>query len=376
MVLALAPLDVTVLLEDPRRIAIAAQPIVDLNRGRVVGYEALARFTLDVPMAPDKVFAEAARRGIAEELEAAVVRHALEISRRTPQDCFFTINVDPLNLEAPQVQRAIREHGDLAGLVFEMTEHSEVDWRQLQSAIDVLRKRGALIAVDDAGSGYSGLKQLLEIRPQLLKLDRELVTNVHQDEAKRALVQMLGELAGRLDAWLLAEGIETAAELQCLHQLGVPLGQGYFLARPMPPWTGLLPAAANVLASAPRKLVERRLVDAIVEPISVLYGEDEWPPNAGVAMRVTADGRPLRMRIVDGNGEKIRSSDELLLVKRTTGMSALARRIAARNDLRRWDPIVCIGEDGKFEGIVRPQRLLCALADGEIVDDDEHGVVH
>lgn len=368
MTLALVPLDVGVLLAEPARISIVAQPIVDLVRQRVVGYEALSRFQLDSPMSPDKVFAEASRRGVGEELEAKVITRALEISKRTPLDCFFTINVDPIHLESDAVRRVVYDHGDLRGIVFELTEHREIqDWRSLSKSLDELKKRGALVAVDDAGSGYSGLKQLLEIRPQILKLDRELVTEVHTDEAKRALVQMLGELSGRLDAWLLAEGIETAEELNALQQMGVPLGQGYFLARPMPPWTGLLPAAAGALASSAKKIVHRRTVESIVEPAITCRLEEAWPKR-GLSICVTSEGRPLKMRMADGSGERFRAAHELLFVKKETGLAAIAKRIAARPDVVRWDPVVCIGDDGTYVGVVRPQRLLCALAEAEDFD--------
>ena len=96
---------------------------------------------------------------------------------------------------------------------------------------------GAPIAVDDAGAGYAGLTQILTLRPHILKLDRELVTGVDTDEAKAALIEMLGVFANRIDAWVLAEGVETVAEARRIRALGVPLAQGFHYAMPAPPFT-------------------------------------------------------------------------------------------------------------------------------------------
>ena len=108
---------------------------------------------------------------------------------------------------------------------------------------------GALIALDDAGSGYSGLQQLAALRPQVVKLDRALVSDADTDPVRVALAEMLGEFAGRIDAWLLAEGIETAGRARRVRRARRPAGPG-LAARPPdpatsprwpprpPPWSG------------------------------------------------------------------------------------------------------------------------------------------
>ena len=92
----------------------------------------------------------------------------------------------------------------------------------------------ALIAIDDTGAGHASLNHLIELKPDFIKLDRALVTGLDLDAGKHALVRNMSRLAEDLGAELVAEGIETEGELWALRELGVPLGQGYFLGRPAP----------------------------------------------------------------------------------------------------------------------------------------------
>ena len=150
-----------------------------------------------------------------------------------------------------------------------------------------LRNAGAMIALDDAGSGYSGLQQLLALRPEIVKLDRGLVTGVDTDEAKLALVRMLGEVAGQLDAWVLAEGVETEGEFAAFARLGVPLAQGWLFGRPAAPWVDLseegraaLRVGAGGLHRQPGPDPERTTVAGLVEQV----------PNLAVAERFAGPG--------------------------------------------------------------------------------------
>lgn len=373
-----APLDaddIRWLLEHPEAVALVAQPIGDLRRGVVVGYELLSRFTLPQgkPAFPDKVFATAIAAGLGAELETLVVRKALATARTKPVNCFVTINVDPLHVDAPSVTAAILEHGHLGGLVFELTEHNAVsDLTTMRRSLDLLRSRGALVAIDDAGAGYSGLKQIIELKPQFLKLDRDLVSGIDTNETKWVLVQMLGELAGRLDAWVLAEGIETDAELAALHQLGVPLGQGYFLGRPGPQWPELTPASrgwfdAHPPAHGPRRSRRTPLVSSLVAPCATCSGDEPWP-EAKIAVRLDRNRRPLAMRLASAGGERLRAELEMLRVKPDTAVVAVATRATTRDERYRWDPLVCIDERGEFQGVVSFERIVGTLATEALID--------
>lgn len=354
--------DVGLLLREPERLTLVAQPIVDLRRGVVVGYEALSRFRLEHPCGPDRVFAAAARAGAAEELEARVIERGLSLAERLPDNCFLTLNVDPGLLTSERMLGLLRERPTLAGIVFELTEHSAIeDLPAVVAVTHLLKERGALIAMDDAGAGYSGLKQILELRPQLLKLDRSLITNLDDDPAKRALVSMIGELGARLDAWLLAEGIETEAELRVLRQLGVPLGQGYFLARPAPPWSPLRVEASAVLTGTPLGVRSPSIAHRLLETCPTCLPGEPWPDEK-TAIRL-AVGRPIAMQLVEGAVTRERAEHQLLRVKRESPLAAIAQRAVTRDEACRWDPLVCIDDVGHFVGIIRMPRLVAALAE-------------
>ena len=353
------------ILADERMLSLSCQPIVDLRRGVIVGYEALARFALKLPVPPNIVFASAQRLGLGEELELVALRRALELSRHTPPNCFLTINVDPQHLLSPRIIELITAHGSLAGVVFELTEHSHLeDVEQVAQRLKELRRQGAFIAVDDAGAGYSGLQRILALRPQFLKVDHSLVSSVDNDAAKRATIQMLGELAERLDAWIIAEGVETSAELHALTQLGVPLAQGFALSHPLPPWSVLSSEVVMTLDALPRDALTTGLVDGLVEPALICGPNAAWPKDRGVCVRLESSGRPLSLRIVDHHGEHVREAHELLRVKRESPIAAVALRCTLRPEHQRWDPVVCIDELGHFEGLIHVHTLVWALASG------------
>src|SRR3712207_3844238 len=149
-----------------------------------------------------------------------------------PPNCFLTVNVSPHLLTQPELAEPLLAVDDLAPLVLELTEHHAVG--DLHPLIDLrvrLRAKWALLALDDAGSGYSGLQQITQFRPQLIKLERALVTGADGYEVKLALVVMLGEFGGRIDAWLLAQGIEAGGGLPAFLRLRVALGPGWVVGR-------------------------------------------------------------------------------------------------------------------------------------------------
>jgi EAL domain-containing protein len=129
---------------------------------------------------------------------------------------------------------------------------------------------------------------MTQFRPQLIKLDRELVAGVDGDEVKLALVEMLGEFGGRIDAWLVAEGIETWGELQAFLRLRVPLGQGWLLGRPGPPWVQLEPEVRDRLRRQAAQALLTEHVAGLAEPILVV--EDGTAPDGRSASRSTSTG--------------------------------------------------------------------------------------
>jgi PAS domain S-box-containing protein len=207
------------------------QPIVDLGTGAIVGHEALTRF--DDGLAPEHVFAMAARcdHGIA--LEVATIKAALEAATRLPTGSSIHINVSPGLILANEILGRLLARPGLE-VVLEVTEHERVaDYSKLRAAVRGLGTE-ARIAVDDAGSGFASLRHILELRPEVVKLDRALVAGIDDDPARQALVAGMVHFADGIGALLIAEGIETEGELETLKRLGTRAGQGDLLGRPLP----------------------------------------------------------------------------------------------------------------------------------------------
>ena len=205
------------------------QPIVDLHTGAVVGYEALSRFTDGVP--PDIRFAAAARAGLGTELELATLRAAITAAAAVlSPTAYLSLNASP-GLIASGALRAL-----FAGLgrplVLEITEHvAIVDYAALRAELVALGPT-VRVAVDDAGAGYASFHHILELAPDLVKLDIGLIRGIDGDPARQALLAGMAYFAVKRRIRLVAEGIETAEELEVLRSLAIPYGQGYLLGRP------------------------------------------------------------------------------------------------------------------------------------------------
>jgi diguanylate cyclase (GGDEF)-like protein len=224
------------------------QPVASLTTGRLIGYEALARF----PDAPDRPpstwFAQANACGLGPELEAAAIRAALEPIGRPP-GTHIAVNVSPSALSTDAVKSVLPDN--LSDLIIELTEHEVyVGDSLLANSLANLRERGARIAIDDAGAGYAGLKQVMWVRPDIVKLDVELTRAIHSDPVRMALVESLVRFARRVGATVCAEGIESHDDIEVLANLDVPWGQGYTIGRPAPPWGPVAPPAAATCREA------------------------------------------------------------------------------------------------------------------------------
>ncbi len=210
------------------------QPIVDLGRCRVSGVEALARFPSEPP--PQQWFKDAERVGLRHELETAAVAAALTGLPTLPSDAYLSINVSPETLLRKRDLGRLLAAAPLERIVIEMTEHAAVDdYDQLNHALEPLRQAGARLAVDDAGAGFASLRHILRLTPEIIKLDISLTRGIDGDRPRRALSYALVAFARETRTTIVAEGIETGAELRALRDIGVTHGQGFLLARPTAP---------------------------------------------------------------------------------------------------------------------------------------------
>lgn len=217
-----------------RHVDIVQQPIVSLKDARPVGLECLARFPDARRRGPDRWFAEAEEVGLGSELEVLAIANAIESAAALPEGTYISVNVSPQTALTSDLWDALAPI-EPGRIVLEITEHEQVaDFVALKEALGRLRPR-MRIAIDDVGSGYAGLRHLVDLAPDLLKLDISLTRDVHRDIARRALITAMVHFAGEIGAKLVAEGIECREEHETLAELGVDFGQGYYFAKPMPP---------------------------------------------------------------------------------------------------------------------------------------------
>ncbi len=217
-----------------QRFEIALQPIFDLRDGSIFAVEALARFADQPYRAPDVWLAEAHAAGLGVQLEAALLRAALAHLARLPASVVLTVNAGPDALAGADIG-ALLDGVDASRIVVELTEHAAVeDYPLLAASLDRLRTAGVRLAIDDAGAGFASLMHILRLAPDFIKLDRQLIQGLDTDPAKRSLAASLMRFAEESGATIVAEGVETAAELRALEQLGVRHAQGFYLGRPAP----------------------------------------------------------------------------------------------------------------------------------------------
>ncbi|HSG55672.1 MAG TPA: EAL domain-containing protein, partial [Paracoccaceae bacterium] len=218
---------------DGHAITIFHQPIHDLATGEPMGVECLARFPNTTRRGPDQWFEDAERVGLGVELEMAAVRAALETLGHVPNGKYVAINASPATILSGMLEREL-EGVDTGKLVIEVTEHQQVaDYTVLSRQLARLKDK-VRIAIDDVGTGYSGLRHIVDLQPDILKMDMALTRDIHRDPARRALTGALVQLARDIGCKLVAEGIETIEERNAMADLGVDYGQGYFFARPLP----------------------------------------------------------------------------------------------------------------------------------------------
>ncbi|MFC0522269.1 EAL domain-containing protein [Pontibacillus salicampi] len=217
------------------------QPIVNLQKESIFGYEALLR-TDNKNVSPAELFSFAQRAGLHSMLdqkarEEAVKKKAAYIP--AGQKCF--INFLPSTIYVPEycLQHTFhiinQYHVDPADLVFEVVETEEItNIKHLKNILEVYQQSGMHVALDDVGSGYSTLDVLQLLTPDIVKIDRDYIRNCHESEQNQAFLKQIIQTTKQLDLLLLAEGIETREEYEWLQQAGIDYGQGYYIGKPSP----------------------------------------------------------------------------------------------------------------------------------------------
>jgi diguanylate cyclase (GGDEF)-like protein len=292
------------------------QPIISLCDGAVLGYEALSRGKAGSALeSPRVLFAIAEELGMTWELEYACRRMAIGRFAAFASDALLFLNVDPHVMQDPEftdemTRVQLSEHGiPAAGVVFELTEQAAIaNHREFTAILEHYKAKGFRLAVDDAGSGYSGLNLICHVKPHFLKMDMNLVRNIHRDAFKQQLLKFTVDFAKATGISLIAEGIEQEAELLTILDLGVEYGQGFLFAHPQPELIGPHEEWVQRLCAGQHRRLEnklRHIVSAKVgdschamqpydpstqcHQIETLFAQDE----SVMAVPIARDNRPV-----------------------------------------------------------------------------------
>jgi diguanylate cyclase (GGDEF)-like protein len=235
-----------------KEIKIVFQPIISLRDGAVYGYESLCRGPVNTNMqSPIVLFEFAEKHNKLWELELLCRTKALEAAYSMNKDVKLFINVNPNIMDDIKFKQGFtKEHLEMFSInpdniIFEITEREAIKNISLfVQTVQNYKDQNYMIAIDDAGAGYSGLNLISDIRPHFIKLDMNLVRDVDKNNTKQSLLKSLCEFATLTNTLLIAEGIETERELVKLIELGIHYGQGYFIQRPN---SSIIPIQGQIL---------------------------------------------------------------------------------------------------------------------------------
>lgn len=265
---------------DDKSLRAVYQPIVSLKDGSVHAYEALSRITDDtVGINISELFSLAGEYGYLWELEKICRTNALKYAKDKPKGAKLFINIDGNVLRDSSFQKGFTKEKldkysvDINDVVLEITERSDFDDTQLLDDImNHYREQGYMLALDDLGSGYSGLNRLQIIKPGYVKIDYELIHEIHKDKSKKSLVRMLARYCDDMEYKLIAEGIETEEELKCVINLGVEYGQGFLLKKPSSDFSDIDKHIEKFIVECQKKKTEyKHKVGSIGKLGTVLY---------------------------------------------------------------------------------------------------------
>jgi EAL domain-containing protein (putative c-di-GMP-specific phosphodiesterase class I)/CheY-like chemotaxis protein len=326
---------------DGDRINLVLQPILDLEADAIAGYEVLSRFAVAPKSPPDAWFRRADEAGLRVDLELTVLAKALKLTNSIPEGRYLAINLSPEAAMSERCAAALRD-SQPDRIVIELTEHLPVsEYLPLRDRLADLRSMGVGISIDDVGAGFASLRHILELSPDFIKLDISLTRHIDQDTPRRALATALIYFAAELDAAVIAEGVETKAELRALAALGVGFAQGFYLGRPAP-FVVPSPVVAREKELMDGAVVDMRVAKTASDAIDAL-AERLAPhlPLARVSLRVFVPPNHVSLVAVWSTGETS--------LKPGTSTSALATSFP---EVVRCDGPVCSSDPFVYHPIV------------------------
>jgi len=376
-----------------RQLTTLYQPIVSLTDGSLIGLEALTRGPEGTDFySPQNLFSFAEEAYLLYSLEKAARETAINSLPAVAQNTKLFLNISPQVVHDPAFTngytKALLEQRGLTpqNIVFEVTERAAIrDYHAFERTIGHYRRQGFKIAVDDTGSGYSSLQSLAELKPEYIKLDLSLVQDVHRSRAKAALLETLLQYARKVGAVVIAEGIEEEADLKTLLHLGIPLGQGFLLARPGYPPPAVAADALTIIHSyRPQIQANTPSIKNIARPAAFFNPQTltrevsrffEVNPQASCVV-ILNDERPVAMITRDTLYRRLSTQYGLalywdkpvvnltehqpLVLDAGASLEEASRLAMARPEHHLYDEFIVV-EDGKYLGNVSVQSLLDAI---------------
>lgn len=371
------------------------QPIISLQTGEVYGYEALSRGLEHTAMCnPKRLFSYATKLNRLWELESLCRQKALEAANELKLQAKLFLNVNPNIMSDPKFQegftKAFLKKYELIAekIVFELTEQESISHRDnFQLAVKHYKDQQYELAIDDVGSGYSGLTVIANVRPHYLKIDMELIRDIDTNATKQMLVKSLLQFAEHEHSKVIAEGIETLEEFQTLVEMGVHFGQGYFIQKPS---KHVKPIRKEVMQAIGKFQFQKETVcqlqldmtigsiakplqmikhTTLIQDVALMLEQDDDLPGICIEKKGQLLGvvtrNALTVKISGMYGYSLHANREVykimstsfLVVESTTSIRKVAQLAMARPNEKTYDFITVI-KGGQYFGIVTVKELL------------------
>jgi EAL domain-containing protein (putative c-di-GMP-specific phosphodiesterase class I) len=348
------------------RISVTYQPILDVERGIAAGYQSQAHF--EGPRELDMRAPALLDQDSDGLLTASAAATALTAFATLPQNTFVSIPIRCQVASSPHVRSVLNGHGDLGGIVLDITGFTPAAATpELDDALAAYRAAGALLSVGGHGAPQPELTSIVRLKPAIIRLGRDWVRGVDRSEAKRSAIEITGQLAGQLDAWILAEGVSTSAELRALAGLSVPLAQGSFIGEPQQVWPDIEHTARTSLPKPSEQAdgVLRGLLQQAYTARDAASAAAVLPETSGFDALVIIDEHRRPTSILEQDGGGTWGASDVLAVNIDTPLADAVARAMSRPRITRFTPLVCTDNAGRFVGILRLERLMAHLAEDQ-----------
>lgn len=385
---------------DLGRITTVFQPLFDLRTAEVFAYEALSRVVGPSRFSgPGELFQAAQHCGMTARLEALCRKRSLERAREMGIEEKLTLNVCPSVLlkdsgqgGLPDLLEDVMDFRE--SVILELTERFHITNQEaFRKVAGIYREHGFRIAIDDLGSGFTGFKMLAELEPYLVKIDRYLVAGLQHSPNKRLLLQAVVSYCHKINARVVAEGVETSGELQELCAMGVDLGQGFYLARPNPEPAGCNPRAREQIMSLQPKatpvsespnsvgslmrFVEPVSLDTTNEALIEIFQGDDAPSAVPVLDGKLPVGIVHKTKLFYRLGQRFGYSlfsrkwvdsivEPVLVFDAGTPLEEVSRRSMSRDEHAIYDSVVVV-QNGDYAGMVTMHHLYERITEQKIL---------